>query len=306
MKKSPAKKVKKSQPRRRYSPREQQIIQDLADRLGRLIPATSQGSFSLQRIAKEKNLNKFFVEKLTSKKKQFIHFISSVHRTHPRTLKSLINDILAESVTRRRTQGNPILRPEADALKEKLLEFNIDLTREIDELELPQTRPNITPPPQVVVQAVERLGLHQLLLSQVLPLFKDGYVNEAIRKAGEVLETAVTKWSGVRGRFGRDLMAHVFNKDAPLIDVSTYHGSEITNSMDEKEGFMFVAMGAMQWCKNVVGHGNVDQLPPQEAASRIIIISHLLEVIDSVLARRDTEAPQAPSSSPPAPSSSAQ
>jgi hypothetical protein len=77
-----------------------------------------------------------------------------------------------------------------------------------------------------------------------------------------------------------------------------YHGSEITNSMDEKEGFMLVAMGAMQWCKNVVGHGNVDQLPPQEAASRIIIISHLLEVIDSVLARREKEVPQEPSISP--------
>ncbi|MES2409433.1 MAG: TIGR02391 family protein [Patescibacteria group bacterium] len=281
-------KKKKSPPRHRYSPREQQVIRDLADILGKLLPATSQGKFSLQTIAKERGLSKFFVTEL-SKKKQFTRFIADVHKAHPRTLKTFINDILADAVSRRRTQGNPVLRPEADLLKNKLLEFGIDLSIEIDELELPVTRPNITPPPQVIQQVLERIGLHPSLLPHVLSLFKEGHINEAVRKSGEILEAFVTRSSGERGRYGRDLMATVFNKDNPIIDISMYHESEISNPMDEKEGFMFVAMGTMQWCKNIVGHGDVKQLPPHEGASRIILVSHLLEVIDSVLAKRSGE-----------------
>lgn len=291
MKKKGKSKTKKSVPRKRCSPRQQQIIQDIAGLLGKLIPATSQGHFSLQKVAKKKGLGKFFDEKLSSKQKQFIYFVSEVHRRHPRMLKPFINDILAEAVVKRRSKGDPILRPEADSLKLKLFEFGIDLKKEIDELDLPTTRPAITPPPTMILQSLERIGLHPLLLESVLPLFKDGYMNEAVRKSGEVFETAISRWSGVRGRFGRDLMSHVFNKDNPVIDISTYHGSEILNPMDEKEGFMLVSMGAMQWCKNTVGHGDVNQLPPHEAASRIILMNHLVEVVDSMIKKQEAATP---------------
>jgi hypothetical protein len=251
--------------------------------VGKLIPATSRGDYSLQRLAKDRGLAKYFDGRLTSKQKQFVSFITKVHATHPRTLKVLLNDILADAVEKRRVKGDPILRPEADALKAKLQEFGIDLTGEIDDLQLPVDRPKITPPPMDVQQALERLGLNPLFKDKVLPLFKDGYVNEAVRKAGEILESVVKKWGGVREKYGRDLMAHVFNKDAPIIDVSAYHGSEITDPMDEKEGFMLVAMGSMQWCKNIVGHGDVDQLAPHDAAARIVLLSHLLDVVDQTL-----------------------
>ncbi len=273
---------------RRYTPREQQLINDLADMLGKLLPATSQGPFSLQSIAKQKGLAKFFPVKL-SKKKQFVYFITKVHGKHPRTLKRIINDVLADAVERRRTQGNPVLRAEADAFKEKLSAFGINLTHEIEELNFDVTRPKITPPPIVIQQSVERLGIHPLLLSQVLPLFKDGYVNEAVRKAGEIFETEIMRWSGVRGRTGRGLMSHVFDKDNPIIDIALYHGSEILNPVDEREGFMLTAMGAMHWRKNTLGHAVVDQLPPHEGASRIIFLSHLLEVVDSVMKRKASQ-----------------
>ncbi|OGZ52770.1 MAG: hypothetical protein A3A29_00100 [Candidatus Ryanbacteria bacterium RIFCSPLOWO2_01_FULL_47_79] len=266
-----------------FTPRQHQIIRDLADMAGKLIPATSRGDYSLQQLAKDRGLRQYFNERLPSKQKQFVSFITKLHGTRPRTLKLLINDILADAVEKRRIKGNPILRAEADALKSKLLEFGIDLTVEIDGLRLPIDRPKITPPPIVVQQSLERLGLNPLLHEKVLPLFNDGYVNEAVRKAGEIFESVVTKWGGVQGKYGRDLMAHVFNKDTPVIDVSAYHGSEITNPMDEKEGFMLVAMGSMHWCKNIVGHGDVDQLVPQDAAARIVLMSHLLDVTDHAL-----------------------
>jgi hypothetical protein len=281
-----AKKKAKRQPRKRYSPRQQQVIGQLAEMLGNLMPATSRGPFSLQTLAKERKLGKFFNEKLSSKQKQFTYFITAVHKVHPRTLKPIVNDILADAVARRRSNGKPILRPEADALKTKLLEFGIDLNREIDELELPETRPNITPPPLVVQQALEKLAPHRLLAEKVLPMFKDGYINESIRKAGEMLEVAVMQGSGVCDRYGRDLMSNVFNKDAPIIDVSGTHTSSVLNPMDEKEGFVLIAMGVMQWCKNIVGHGDVDQLAPQDGASRIVLINHLLDVVDAATSRQ--------------------
>jgi uncharacterized protein (TIGR02391 family) len=253
---------------------------DLADILGKLIPATSQGDFCLQKIAKDKKLGNFFDIKLKSKKKQFIYFISKVNSKHPRMFKDIVRNILAESVEKRRTKGDPILRPEADSLKNKLLELDIDLGSEIDELNLPVTRPKITPPPILLSQSLERIGLHPLLIEKVLPLFKDGHINESVRKAGEIFEANITKWSGVRDKYGRDLVSQVFNKDKPIIDISRYHTGVIINPMDEKEGFMLVSMGMMQWCKNIVGHGDVDQISPSDAFSRIMLISHMLEVVD--------------------------
>ncbi|HEY4507742.1 MAG TPA: TIGR02391 family protein [Candidatus Paceibacterota bacterium] len=278
-------KVTAAPKRRRYTPREQQVIKDLAQMLGDIVPATSRGEFSLQSIAKRKGLGKFFKEELSSKSKQFAHFITELQRHRPRTLKVLVNDILADAVEKRRLKGNPILRPEADALKAKLLEFGVNLSKEMDELNLPTTRPNITPPPKVILQSLNGIGLHPLLMPEVLTLFAEGHINEAVRKSGEKLEAAVMRWSGER-QTGRSLMATVFNKDTPKIDVALYHGSEIANPIDEREGFMLVAMGTMQWCKNIVGHGDVAQMPPHEGAARIIMVSHMMQVIDIVLERQ--------------------
>lgn len=288
----PNKKVKKAtKPRKRLSritPRKQQAIMDLADSLGLLLPATSRGEYCLQKIAKDNALAKFFKTDLGNKKKQFVYFIQQVHSRHPRKFKSLVNNILAEAVERRRSKGNPLLRDEADTLKSRLYELDIDLRREIDELSLPHERPKITPPPVHVKMVLEKFGLHPLLLESVLPLFSDGYLNEAVRKAGEIFEVYISKMSNTRGKYGRDLVTTVFSASNPIIDIAGYHKSQILNPIDEKEGYLYLAMGAMHWCKNITGHGDVDQLSPVDAASRVILISHLLEVVDSH--SRNTEA----------------
>lgn len=273
--------------RKQFSPRKQQVIQELAKTLGDLLPATSQGKFSLESIAKQKGLIRFFDPKL-SKQQQFINFITKVHKAHPRTLKILINNILAKAIARRIDQGNPVLRSEAEKLKSQLTEFGIDLNSEIDELNLPTERPNITPPPPMIQQSLEKIGLHPVLQTEVLKMFKEGHINEALRKSGEILESFIIKHSTVKKKYGRDLVSFVFNKDNPIIDISGYHNSEILDPMDEKEGFMLVVMGTMQWCKNIVGHGNVKQLPPDEGASRIILVNHLIRVIDTVVTRSNS------------------
>lgn len=291
MKKKKPKKNKKirSKKLRRFTPLEQQHIRDLADLLGGLLPATSRGDYCLQKIAAKSRLGKYFDSSLGNKKKQFIYFIQQVYGRHKVKFKTIVNNILAEAIEWRRNQGRPILRKEADTLKDKLYAIGIDLRKEIDVLNLPVDRPKITPPPVPVKQALEKIGLHPLLLDKAFPLFRDGHLNESVRKSGEILEAFIIRNSGVNGKYGRDLAATAFNASNPVIDISGYHNSDILNSTDEKEGFMYLCMGAMHWCKNIMGHSDVDQLSPADAASRIIMVSHLLEVSESKLNKADTE-----------------
>lgn len=268
---------------RRYTPKEQQLIKYLADSLAELLPATSQGDFCLSKIAKKTGLGKYFNTKLSSKRKQFAYFIQQVYGRHSRIFKTLLNNILADSVEWRRSKGNPILREEAEKLKTNLMFLNIDLRNEIDDLNLPTDRPKITPPPIHIKQTIEKFGLHPSLLKVVLPLFNDGYINEAVRKSGEIFEATVMKNHPGLNKYGNDLMSTVFSPTNSLHNVSGYHSSVILNPTDEREGYMFLTMGAMHWCKNIMGHGDVDQLAPVDAATRIMLISHLLEVFDKTL-----------------------
>ena len=279
---------------KRFSPREQQYLRALADSLSALIPATSKGDFCLEKIAKKTGMGKYFDIRLSNKRKQFIYFIQQVHGRHQRKFKTITNDILAESVEWRRNKGEPILRAEADTLKTNLSAVGVDLRKEIDDLNLPVERPKITPPPAHIKFALEKFGLHPSLLEKVLPLFADGYLNEAVRKAGEIYETYAIKMSGsgIGKKYGRDLMATVFNSNNPIIKIAGYHNSSIMDPADEREGYMYLAMGAMHWCKNIVGHGDIDQLSPVDASSRIILISHLLEVAETQTRNQESPTPQ--------------
>ena len=243
----------------------------------------------MQTIAKNYGLGKYFDSKLPNKKKQFDYFIRQVLGRHPRKFKTIVNNILAESIERRRKNGNPILRDEIDYLKNTLYSLNVDLRNEIDGLKLPKERPRITPPPTSVVQALKNIGLHRIFLDKVLPMFENGHINEAVHKAGELFEKEVLKYGGGANVYGRGLMCSIFNKEKPIIDIRGYHQGEILNETDEREGYMYLTMGAMHWCKNIVGHGDVEQLSPQDAASRIIFINHLVEVMEKQVSEKKDE-----------------
>ena len=76
---------------RRYSPREQQNIRELADSLAELLPATSRGDFCLEKRLRKVSLGKYFNNKLGNKKKQFVYFIQQVYGRYPRKFKRFIN-----------------------------------------------------------------------------------------------------------------------------------------------------------------------------------------------------------------------
>jgi len=163
---------------------------------------------------------------------------------------------------------------------DNLRKLNIDLHKEIDALELPKERPKVTPPPIEVRQVLDKIGIHPLLKEEVYSLFVDGHLNEAVRKSGEIYETYIRKLYPDVKKYGRPLVAEIFSPQNPRCNISGYHKENILDPQDELEGYMYLAMGAIHWCKNIVSHDNVNQLAPHDAASRIILISHLLEVFD--------------------------
>lgn len=264
--------------RRRLSPQLQQGIKELAVSLGELIPATSQGQFSLTGIAKKRGLTKFILTG-ANKRRTFEHFITKMLRQHPVKLKTIINDALAEGVERRHRNGLPVLRGEADVLVKNLTAVGIDLKKEVAGLNLPTDRPHITPPPIQLQSAVEKIAINSLLRTQVFPLFKNGHTNDAARKAGEILEAELQRLSGLKDEYGRVLAGKCLSGATPTIDIAGHHSGKIISPGDEREGFQFLVMGALVWCKNLLGHGEAEQLGPHDAAARIVVISHLLDVL---------------------------
>ena len=275
---------------RRYTPREQQLIRSLAEILGKSMPATSQGHYCLKKKAKDIGCSKFFNDKLPNKKEQFAFFIKQMYGRHPIKFKKFINDNLAESVEWRRNKGNPILKNEVEEVKSILLELKIDLGKEIDGLNLPIERPRITPPSIDIKNTLNKFGLHPLFVDKVIPLFNDGHLNEAVRKSGEIFETQIKKHYPSLGKsiYGRDLVTTVFSVKNPLCKIEGYHNSQILNPVDEREGYLYLSMGAMHWCKNITGHGDINQLSPIDAVSRIILVSHLLEIFENRLSYSKT------------------
>lgn len=275
--------VKKRECKKRaLSALEKQRVRKLAEQLGAIISLSGYHStFSLTIIAKNKGLLKYLPKKNLNKKETFAFFLEKILCYKPRTLKPIVRDILPIAIEKRCLQGNPVLEAEAIDLSNTLKELGINLEKEINDLELPKERPRITPPPIKVVQSLKNIGLNVILLDKVLPMFENGHVNEAVHKAGELFEKEVLRYSENVGIYGRSLMSKVFNKERPEIDIKGYHQGEILNENDEREGYMYLAMGAVHWCKNIVGHGDVEQLSPQDAASRIILINHLIEVMET-------------------------
>jgi len=62
-----------------------------------------------------------------------------------------------------------------------------------------------------IQKMVDEFGLHRLLQPDCARLFKDGHLNEAVRKALEKYETYVQQTSAL-SKIGVDLMANAFNE----------------------------------------------------------------------------------------------
>ena len=263
----------------RLSARQIQDLRTLAEQIGKIIPATSprKGAFCFQTIAKNLGLTRYWSTRPETKKESIFQFISKVYQNHPRTIYRLFRENFARGIERRQKSGDPVLLAEMEALDSTLRSLDINLSKEIKELDLPKDRPRIVPPPFTFQKMVDDLALHPFLLPGCSRLFKDGHINEAVRKSLEKFELYVQKKASMTN-IGTDLMAHAFNEMNPKIriaDVAEKRGRGL------QEGFKFIAMGSMAFWRNFCSHGDEEQMDHQDAIAILATISHLLTYIDN-------------------------
>ncbi len=254
-----------------------QSIRFLAEQLGEIIPATSMNKtgFCFTTLAKEYKLKKYWENK-GQKKESIASFLKLVYKKHPRVLKKLIRENLSRAIERRHKNGNPILRQEADNLSTTLFKLNIDLKKEIGELDLPTTRPSIVPPRIEMQKALGVLSLHPMLLPDCKKLFDDGHLNESVRKALEKYEVYVRDSSGL-SLMGTNLMEQAFSEKGSKISIS--NDPDVRRKEGLQTGFKDISRGAMEYWKNYASHGDEEQMPAQDAIAILGVVSHLLYVV---------------------------
>ncbi len=272
------KKVTKTKKSKQLSAPILQKLRKLSEQLGAIIPATSmnKNGFCFRKLAKDYKLAKHWKDKGV-KKESIFNFIKVVYKEHPIVFKKFIRENLPKAIERRHGNGDPFLRQEADDLNTTLKDLGIDLEKEISGLDLPTDRPSIVPPKKEIQRALDLLSLHPLLLPDCLKLFKDGHLNEAVRKALEKYEVYVQQISGLTF-IGNNLMDNAFNEKAPKIKVNNDTDEKRRNGI--QEGFKNISMGSMGFWRNYCSHKDEKQIPPQDALSILGTISHLIYQIN--------------------------
>lgn len=256
-----------------------QNLRILSEQLGEIIPATSmnKNGFCFVSLSKEYGLKKFWENK-GQKKESIANFLVGVYKNHPRILKKMIRENLPRAIERRHKNGNPILREEADNLSVTLTKLNIDLKKEIRDLDLPTTRPSIVPPKIEMQKALAAIALHPLLMPECKKMFDDGHLNEAVRKALEKYEVYVRETSGL-SLMGTNLMEQAFSQSGPKIQISLDSDQRRRDGL--QEGFKDISRGAMEYWRNFASHGDEEQMPAQDAISILGVISHLMYVVQN-------------------------
>jgi len=253
-----------------------QNLRTLAGQIGEVIPATSfrKHGFCFQTIAIRLGMKKEWPG--GTKKEAIFGFLKSVYKEHPRTFYRIFRENIAQGIERRHKMGNPVLEPEILSLDKTLRALDVNLTKEFRDLNLPKERPRIVPPPTNFQKMVDELGLHPVLQPDCGKLFKDGHINESVRKALEKYEVYVQQKSG-QHKIGADLMATAFSETNPLIKIAD-HSSRRGKGL--QDGFKFLSMGAMEFWRNFCSHGDEEQLAHHHAIAMLATVSHLLHMIE--------------------------
>lgn len=255
-----------------------QHLRALSDQIGEIIPATSfrKGGFCFRSIAKQYGCQKYLLLK-DSKKETIFGFLAGVYKYHPRIFYKIFRENIAQGIERRHKAGNPVLLKEIEEMNDTLKILGINLGKEMKALNLPKERPTIVPPPHEFKQMIDKLALHPFLQPDCFGLFKDGHINDSVRKALEKYEVYIQRKS-TSGAIGADLMSKAFNEKDPLIkiaDIETERGKGL------QMGFRFISMGAMSFWRNFCSHGDEAQMPHQDAIAVLSTVSHLLYYVDN-------------------------
>ncbi len=261
---------------RRLTTSDRENIRKLAEVLAKLLPASahSKKAITFASLLKQSGAGEYL--KGDSKKAQLQACWSEILRRHPKLPFKLIRKIVPAAVDYRRYKRNPLTRLELNQLAECLASLGIEMTDELNRVDLDETVPEIRVPSSELTRRLESHPLVVQIRSDPLQLFKDGHFNESIRKAAERFEVAVQSASGLSD-IGKDLMARAFRLQGPLIRLNA-----LATENDEgiQEGFMFLSMGAMRAIRNVFSHGDESRRAPEEAFEMLLFLNWMFRVLD--------------------------
>ncbi len=254
-----------------------QDLRKLADQAGEIIPATAFGNnaFCFKKIASDAHLRKYWPN--LSKKEAIFSFLKEVYRRHRKTFYKIFRENLARGIERRRKNGKLVLAAEILELNATLKSLGVDLESEILALNLPKDMPTIVPPPPEFRAMVDKIGLHPFLLPDCSDLFKNGHLNESVRKGLEKYEVYVQKKSSLT-TIGTDLMGKAFNEKTPFVRITHLNSKR---GIALQDGFKLLSMGAMGFWRNYLSHGDEKQILHQEALAILGVISHMMNVVDN-------------------------
>ena len=126
-------------------------------------------------------------------------------------------------------------------------------------------------------------------------LFRDGYHQDAVRKAAQRYVNRVAELAaddpGSRDRQGVDLINRVFSEDSPVL---AFNPRLSLTERDDHNGYRFLGTGLTLAIRNVMTHTDDRGLTPAEAFEWLAFISAMHRRLDNV----QQVAPQADTSAP--------
>lgn len=276
-----AKRKKKvaSKPAMVISENRKQAIFVLAEKIAVIAPATTLGKgFCVRKVAEDMGLASCWIGK-GNKRKMIGDFLVNVFRKYPRKPKKVILRLVKGGVDWSARKGLAVTRDQLDAVAADLMGLGFDLRKDLKTLTLPDPS-RVAPPPLDLAAIIDRLELHPALKDDCITMFRNGHLNEAVRKALERFEKRIQDAVSDHATIGKNLMAKAFKRDCPAIAINALTTG---NDESEQEGFMLLTMGAMAGMRNLYSHGDVDTMSAMDALERLAFVSLLFKRVDEAL-----------------------
>jgi uncharacterized protein (TIGR02391 family) len=282
-KKQKKRKYKKKEPVMRITKARREQIEQLAEAIAIIAPATTPGKgFCVQRVAEQHGIKKYWRSGI-NKRQMIARFLEDVFRQFPRKPKVVVIDIVRGGLEWRSRKGERTTIEELNNIASPMAALGIDILKALKKLKIPDPS-RVCAPTQDRVSLIERLELNEALTDDCLEMFRDGHFNEAIRKGLERFETYIQATINDNNSIGKHLMAKAFKHDHPLIPINE---NKTGTEQSEQEGFMYLTMGAMAGMRNLYSHGDAKQMTAQDAIERLAFVSLLFKRVNKALVARE-------------------
>lgn len=198
----------------------------------------------------------------------------NLFRYHERLPLTIIRKIVPAAIAYRKYKRKPLKQVEVDNLVQCLLDLGIDMRDEFSRLEIDETLPRISVPPERLMEQLRHHELAPAISGEPLELFQDGHFNEAVRRACEKYEARIQQISS-SDENGRSLMGKAFSTSV-FLDLN---GIEDGNKQSFIEGYKHLTMGVMASIRNIFSHGDEERRSPEECYEMFLLVNWLFRFI---------------------------